>query len=97
MGQSVGVCGFKHIIKWLYPEAVAAFDGCAAVHDKDYKGVDWSLGADATLEIDRKFWRCCIAAADGDDKLEQDANFFYSMCRKWGIMRAYLWKIGLSY
>lgn len=95
--QSVGVCGVKTLIRWLYPEAVAAFDGCAAQHDKDYKTVDWSKGAEATAEIDTDFYACCLKEADGDADLEKDADFFFKVCRKWGRMRATVWKIGIRY
>lgn len=95
--QSIGVDPFKGIIRWMYPDAVRAFDPCAKIHDEDYKTVDWSRGKDATLKIDQKFWRCCIAAADNDLKLIEQANWFYKVCRRWGIMRAGLWKCFISW
>lgn len=97
MRQSVGVWGTKWLIRLLYPEAVACFEQCAKQHDIDYKQVDWSQGADATAEIDRKFWACCQVCAADDLVLLQDAELFYQACRKWGRMRAVLWKIGLRY
>lgn len=95
--QSVGVTPFKGLIRWLYPRAVAAFDGCAKLHDEAYKTVDWSVGADATLNIDQKFCWCCVLAANGDAELLKDAAFFYRVCRRWGKMRAALWQIGVRY
>jgi hypothetical protein len=95
--QSVGVCGFKTLIRWLYPEAVAAFDGCAAEHDKAYKTVDWSWGSDATLAIDWQFRICCMVQAQGDPELEADAETFYEVARKWGRARARLWQWGVRW
>jgi hypothetical protein len=95
--QSVGVWGTKHLIKWLYPEAVAAFDPCAAQHDKDYKTVDWSKGDDATLDIDGAFRLCCWVAAGTDEKLQHDAELFYRTARRWGVMRAWLWEWGFRW
>ena len=95
--QSVGVVPFKHIIKWLYPEAVAAFDGCAAQHDKDYKTVDWSKGDEATEGIDGNFLKCCLGASGQNAGLVNDAYFFFRVCRRWGKMRARLWAWGIRY
>lgn len=95
--QSCGVWGTKWLIRKLFPEAVKAFDPCAAQHDRDYKTVDWSKGAFATEAIDQKFYQCCLIAAHGDDLLEADAYTFYRACRKWGRMRAALWKFGVRY
>lgn len=95
--QSIGVTPFKTIIRWMYPEAVAAFDGCAKLHDEAYKTVDWSLGPNATLDIDQKFYWCCTLAAAGNAGLLRDANLFYRVCRRWGRARAALWRIGIRY
>lgn len=97
MKQYCGVFGVKHLIKWLYPDAVKAFDGCAKVHDEQYKDVDWSLGDIATLRIDNQFWYCGIRAAGNDEKLQDNADTFYVACRKWGKMRAKLWKCFVSW
>jgi len=97
MRQSLGVTPFKHIIKWCYPRAVAAFDPCAKLHDEAYKTVDWSKGHTATLNIDHQFLWCCLAAAGEDKELIKTARFFYRVARKWGIWRARLWKIGIRY
>lgn len=94
--QSVGVTPFKHLIRWLYPEATRAFDGCAAVHDKDYATVDWS-GDNATLQIDLKFYSCCLKVAGNNEKLVHDADLFFRVCRRWGRMREALWRWGIRY
>ena len=94
--QSVGIVPLKHIIKWLYPEAVAAFDGCAEQHDRDYKKVDWSR-PNPTAAIDQKFYQCCLVAANNDPLLLDDAALFFKVCGKWGRMRRALWKIGIRY
>jgi len=94
--QSCGVWGTKHLIKWLFPEAVAAFDSCAAQHDRDYKTVDWSR-PNPTASIDQKFFQCCICAAKEDSQLLADAHLFYRVCGRWGRMRAALWLIGVRY
>lgn len=95
--QSTGVVPFKHLIKWMYPEAVGAFDPCAAIHDADYKNVDWSKGSEATAAIDAKFLYCCQEAAGHNQKLCEQAWLFYDVARAWGKMRAVLWKLGLRY
>ena len=95
--QSIGVVPFKHLIKWLWPKATKRFDPCAEVHDLQYKKVDWAKGKVATAAIDQAFLQCCLVYAQGDKKLEHDAALFYKAARKWGIMRAYLWKIGVRY
>lgn len=97
MKQFVGVVPFKHLIKWCYPEATKAFDKCAQVHDEQYKIVDWTKGSNATLDIDGEFRLCCWMTAGVDEKLQHDAELFYRVARRWGVMRAYLWKLGLRY
>ena len=95
--QSIGVTPLKHLIKWCYPEATAAFDACAAQHDKDYKTVDWSTGPNATLRIDLKFRACCLEVAGQDEGLRADAELFCHVARHWGRTRAWLWKLGIRY
>jgi hypothetical protein len=81
----------------LYPEATKAFDPCAKIHDEQYKSVDWSLGEDATKDIDVDFFACCCAHSGDNGDLKRDALTFYRACRAWGKMRAGLWKWGVRY
>lgn len=103
--QYTGVTGTKHIIKWLYPEAVATFDTCSYDHDECYNQrdpaawnyIDWSKGDDATLCADNRWLSCALAAANGNSGLIEDANKFYKVERIWGKMRAKLWRLGFRY
>nr|AMP48250.1 hypothetical protein [uncultured bacterium]AMP48360.1 hypothetical protein [uncultured bacterium] len=100
MKQYTGVAPFKTLIRLMYPKLVPLVESCSKAHDEAYKAVDWRLGKSATAKIDWD-WRWCakwnIEAAGGDPELLVQADFFYEVARKWGIMRAYLWKIGVRY
>ena len=96
MRQSVGVCGVKHLIRWCYPHAVAAFDDCAAEHDRAYKQVDWAE-SDPTGQIDSVLLYCMLIAAGEDQKLMRQAWLFYRVARGWAKMRKALWRVGLNY
>lgn len=101
--QSVGVVPFKHLIKWLYPDATRCFDACAAEHDFQYQhNVDWTC-EDPTARIDLAFYGCCLKRIEQEDdpalrdKLLKDANLFYRVARAWGKGRAFLWDLGIRY
>lgn len=92
--SSCGVCGVKNLIALLYPDAVAAFQGCCQAHDKAYRKIDWSVGSQ---EVDWQFLCCMsrVALAADNPELMKAASTFYNVARKWGKARYALAKVGI--
>lgn len=107
--QYTGVFGTKTLIRILFPHMVKLCDECSRIHDEAYDQddplawnyIDWSKGADATLEADMAWRECSFMAVQDQpdtDELEcQIEKIAYPTIRKWGKARAWLWKHGVRY
>jgi hypothetical protein len=107
--QATGVIGTKTLIRLLYPRLVKLCDICSMIHDEAYDQddptadnfIDWLSGSDATLKADNAWRDCALARVTGQyDEAEltcQILNIAYPTIRRWGRMRAWLWRHGVRY